>query len=175
MSTYPSLMERLPYLSSESFRLGACQIRLEKAMYISAAISEENLSQAESEIRDVDMAKEMMEQTKNSFPFKRYKKCWFKLTNNHNAFVTATILGTVVFFLYGDKYFKPYFFDQHQHWERFKRKYGRKIGPIVIKEVENFVIVGIQKRDLNFLFVKVATIFEKFLIVANAVFALLVP
>lgn len=33
---------------------------------------------------------------------------------------------------------KRIFFDQHQHWEKFKTKYGRKIRPIVIKEVEKF-------------------------------------
>ncbi|PLT36023.1 hypothetical protein CUU64_00015 [Bacillus sp. V5-8f] len=55
----------IAYVSSERSRLGAYQNRLEKAMAVSA-ISEENLTQAESRIRDVDMAKEMMEQTKNS-------------------------------------------------------------------------------------------------------------
>jgi hypothetical protein len=49
---------------------------------------------------------------------------------------------------------KRLFFDEHQHWESFKRKHGRKIRPIVIKEVENLKIVGIQKRGLS-LYVKV--------------------
>ncbi|WP_071460822.1 flagellinolysin [Bacillus massilinigeriensis] len=53
------------YVSSERSRLGAYQNRLEKAIAVSA-ISEENLTSAESRIRDVDMAKEMMNQTKNS-------------------------------------------------------------------------------------------------------------
>lgn len=46
-------------------RFGALQNRLEHAFSISE-ISGENLSAAESRIRDVDMAREMMEQTKNS-------------------------------------------------------------------------------------------------------------
>lgn len=33
---------------------------------------------------------------------------------------------------------KRIFFDQHQHWNRFKEKYGTRIRPIVIKEVEKF-------------------------------------
>lgn len=53
------------YVSSERAKLGAFQNRLEKAMAISAN-SEENLTSAESRIRDVDMAKEMMSQTKYS-------------------------------------------------------------------------------------------------------------
>lgn len=53
------------YGSSERSRLGAYQNRLEKAISVSA-ITEENLISAESRIRDTDMAKEMMEQTKNS-------------------------------------------------------------------------------------------------------------
>ncbi|MNT40484.1 putative flagellin YvzB [compost metagenome] len=44
---------------------GALQNRLEHSLMI-AASSQENLTSAESRIRDVDMAKEMMEQTKYS-------------------------------------------------------------------------------------------------------------
>ncbi|MGN7175974.1 flagellinolysin [Cytobacillus sp. SAFR-174] len=55
----------ITFVSSERSRLGAYQNRLERALSVSA-ISEENLTAAESRIRDVDMAKEMMNQTKNS-------------------------------------------------------------------------------------------------------------
>lgn len=55
----------ITYVSSERAKLGAYQNRLEKAISVSA-ISEENLTRAESRIRDVDMAKEMMNHTKQS-------------------------------------------------------------------------------------------------------------
>ncbi|MFC7685711.1 flagellinolysin [Ureibacillus sp. GCM10028918] len=55
----------ITYVSSERAKLGAYQNRLEKAMSV-AANSEENLTSAESRIRDVDMANEMMRQTKQS-------------------------------------------------------------------------------------------------------------
>ncbi|TSI04320.1 hypothetical protein FJQ64_15270 [Lysinibacillus sp. BW-2-10] len=53
------------YVSSERAKLGAYQNRLEKAMSVSAT-TEENLTSSESRIRDVDMAKEMMNQTRES-------------------------------------------------------------------------------------------------------------
>ncbi len=53
------------YVSSERSRLGAYQNRLERAMSV-VAISGENLTSAESRIRDVDLAQEMMQQTKGS-------------------------------------------------------------------------------------------------------------
>ncbi|MBU8854050.1 flagellin [Bacillus sp. FJAT-26377] len=52
-------------VSSERGKLGAVQNRLEHTMN-NLSTSSENLTAAESRIRDVDMAKEMMEQTKNS-------------------------------------------------------------------------------------------------------------
>jgi flagellin len=55
----------ISYVSGERSRFGAYQNRLEKAMSVTS-ISEENLTSAESRIRDVDMAKEMMSQTKSS-------------------------------------------------------------------------------------------------------------
>ncbi|MED4454432.1 flagellinolysin [Metabacillus fastidiosus] len=55
----------IQYVSSERARLGALQNRLEKAMAVSA-ISEENLVSAESRIRDVDMAREVMSHTQSS-------------------------------------------------------------------------------------------------------------
>lgn len=33
---------------------------------------------------------------------------------------------------------KRIFFDEHRHWEKFVEKYGARIRPIVIKEVEKF-------------------------------------
>ncbi|WP_339060281.1 transposase zinc-binding domain-containing protein [Tepidibacillus marianensis] len=44
---------------------------------------------------------------------------------------------------------KRIFFDQHQHWEKFKNKYGRKIRPIVIKEVEKFRDCGDFKKGFK--------------------------
>ncbi|WP_399628607.1 flagellin [Sporosarcina sp. SG10008] len=52
-------------VSSERGKLGAVQNRLEHTIN-NLNTSSENLTAAESRIRDVDMAKEMMEQTKNS-------------------------------------------------------------------------------------------------------------
>jgi flagellin len=52
-------------VSTERSKLGAFQNRLEHTIN-NLNTSSENLSSAESRIRDVDMAKEMMDQTKNS-------------------------------------------------------------------------------------------------------------
>lgn len=52
-------------VSSERGKLGAVQNRLDHTIN-NLSTSSENLTAAESRIRDVDMAKEMMEQTKNS-------------------------------------------------------------------------------------------------------------
>ncbi|MFP3845922.1 flagellin N-terminal helical domain-containing protein [Priestia filamentosa] len=52
-------------VSSERSKLGAYQNRLEHSIN-NLNTTSENLTSAESRIRDVDMAKEMMEQTKNS-------------------------------------------------------------------------------------------------------------
>lgn len=52
-------------VSSERSRLGAVQNRLEHTIN-NLGTASENLTAAESRIRDVDMAKEMMEQTKNN-------------------------------------------------------------------------------------------------------------
>ncbi|MCK9858073.1 flagellin [Paenibacillus sp. ATY16] len=52
-------------VSSERSKLGAVQNRLEHTIN-NLGTASENLTAAESRIRDVDMAKEMMEQTKNS-------------------------------------------------------------------------------------------------------------
>jgi hypothetical protein len=62
---------------------------------------------------------------------------------------------------------KRIFFDQHQHWEKFKSKYGRKIRPIVIKEVEKFRDCGNLKKNSNYLYVKPAMMFGKFPIVVK--------
>ncbi|WP_238941934.1 flagellinolysin [Bacillus sp. REN10] len=55
----------IQYVSAQRSKFGAFQNRLEKAISVSA-ISEENLTAAESRIRDTDMAKEMMQQSKHS-------------------------------------------------------------------------------------------------------------
>ncbi|MEW4241133.1 flagellin Hag [Priestia megaterium] len=52
-------------VSSERGKLGSYQNRLEHTIN-NLATSSENLTAAESRVRDVDMAKEMMDQTKNS-------------------------------------------------------------------------------------------------------------
>ncbi|MEW4285741.1 flagellin [Priestia koreensis] len=60
-----SLDTAIKNVSSERAKLGAVQNRLEHTIN-NLNTSSENLTAAESRIRDVDMAKEMMEQTKNS-------------------------------------------------------------------------------------------------------------
>jgi hypothetical protein len=66
---------------------------------------------------------------------------------------------------------KRIFFDQHQHWEKFKTKFGRKIRPIVIKEVEKFRDCRDIRKGFKLLFAKDVTTFERFLIVVRGVFA----
>jgi len=44
---------------------------------------------------------------------------------------------------------KQIFFDNHQHWESFKRKHGNRIRPIVIKEVEKFRDCGNPKNGFK--------------------------
>ncbi|MED4461187.1 flagellin [Metabacillus fastidiosus] len=60
-----SLDKAIKSVSSERAKLGAVQNRLEHTIN-NLNTSSENLTAAESRIRDVDMAKEMMNQTKNS-------------------------------------------------------------------------------------------------------------
>ncbi|RSD25198.1 flagellin Hag [Mesobacillus subterraneus] len=60
-----SLDAAIKEVSSERAMLGANQNRLEHTIN-NLGTSSENLTAAESRVRDVDMAKEMMEQTKNS-------------------------------------------------------------------------------------------------------------
>ncbi|MGG3804438.1 flagellin [Metabacillus fastidiosus] len=60
-----SLDNAIKNVSSERAKLGAVQNRLEHTIN-NLNTSSENLTAAESRIRDVDMAKEMMNQTKNS-------------------------------------------------------------------------------------------------------------
>jgi flagellin len=57
--------EAIEQVSKERSKLGAYQNRLEHTIN-NLSTSSENLTAAESRIRDVDMAKEMMEQSKNS-------------------------------------------------------------------------------------------------------------
>ncbi|SOC34969.1 flagellin N-terminal helical domain-containing protein [Ureibacillus acetophenoni] len=60
-----SINNAIEQVSGERSKLGAYQNRLEHTIN-NLGTSAENLTAAESRIRDVDMAKEMMEQTKNS-------------------------------------------------------------------------------------------------------------
>jgi len=60
-----SINNAIETVSAERSKLGAYQNRLEHTIN-NLGTSSENLTAAESRIRDVDMAKEMMEQTKNS-------------------------------------------------------------------------------------------------------------
>ncbi|MBG9814558.1 flagellin [Bacillus endophyticus] len=60
-----SLKEAITAVSAQRSELGAHQNRLEHSIN-NLNTTSENLTSAESRIRDVDMAKEMMEQTKNS-------------------------------------------------------------------------------------------------------------
>ena len=57
--------EAIKQVSTERSKFGAAQNRLEHTIN-NLSTSSENLTAAESRIRDVDMAKEMMEQTKNA-------------------------------------------------------------------------------------------------------------
>ncbi|MGG1307774.1 transposase, partial [Brevibacillus agri] len=41
------------------------------------------------------------------------------------------------------------FFDENQHWDRFEKKHGRKIRPIVRKEVEKFRNCGNPKNGFK--------------------------
>ncbi|NQX47197.1 flagellin [Paenibacillus tritici] len=64
-SAITNIDKAITTVSSERSKLGAYQNRLEHTIN-NLNTSSENLTAAESRIRDVDMAKEMMEQTKNS-------------------------------------------------------------------------------------------------------------
>ncbi len=44
---------------------------------------------------------------------------------------------------------KRIFFDQHQHWDKFKSKHGSKIRPVVIKEVEKFRDCGDLRKGFK--------------------------
>jgi len=57
--------DAIDYLDSERGRIGSYQNRLEHT-YKSQAVSYENLTEAESHIRDTDMAEEMVDYTKNN-------------------------------------------------------------------------------------------------------------
>ncbi|OMD41433.1 flagellin [Paenibacillus odorifer] len=63
--TITSVNNAIELVSKERSKLGAVQNRLEHTIN-NLGTSSENLTAAESRIRDVDMAKEMMEQTKNN-------------------------------------------------------------------------------------------------------------
>ena len=41
------------------------------------------------------------------------------------------------------------FFDENQNWDEFKGKYGKKIRPIVIKEIEKFRDCGDLKKGFK--------------------------
>ncbi|AIM14931.1 flagellin [Bacillus sp. X1(2014)] len=64
-SAIATIDSAIKLVSDERAQLGAKQNRLEHTIN-NLSTSSENLTAAESRIRDVDMAKEMMEQTKNS-------------------------------------------------------------------------------------------------------------
>jgi len=59
------IAQAIDYVSTERSKLGAWQNRLENALH-NAAIYAENLTAAESRIRDADMAKQLMEWTKQT-------------------------------------------------------------------------------------------------------------
>ncbi|MBS4174159.1 flagellin [Bacillus sp. FJAT-49736] len=64
-SAISALDKAIENVSKQRSKLGAYQNRLEHTIN-NLSTSSENLTAAESRVRDVDMAKEMMEQTKNS-------------------------------------------------------------------------------------------------------------
>ena len=77
-------------VSTERAKLGAYQNRLEHTIN-NLGTTSENLSAAESRIRDVDMAKEMMNQTKTTSWLKLPKRCWHKQTNSHKLFCNCCV------------------------------------------------------------------------------------
>ena len=89
-SAITSLDKAISSVSSERAKLGAVQNRLEHTIN-NLNTSSENLTAAESRVRDVDMAKEMMEQTKTTSLHKLLKLCWLKRTNNHKAFCNCFV------------------------------------------------------------------------------------
>ncbi|OQV42480.1 flagellin, partial [Bacillus velezensis] len=64
-SALTTIKTAIDTVSSERAKLGAVQNRLEHTIN-NLGTSSENLTSAESRIRDVDMASEMMEYTKNN-------------------------------------------------------------------------------------------------------------
>lgn len=46
---------------------------------------------------------------------------------------------------------KTIFFDQHQHWDRFVEKHGKRIRAVVIKEVEKFRKCGDPRSGFSML------------------------
>ena len=70
--------EAINKVSGTRADLGALQNRLEHTVN-NLGVTSENLTAAESRIRDVDMAKEMMEYTKNNISLKLLKQCLHRL------------------------------------------------------------------------------------------------
>ncbi|WP_189017318.1 transposase zinc-binding domain-containing protein [Paenibacillus marchantiophytorum] len=50
------------------------------------------------------------------------------------------------------------FFDENRDWEAFKSKHGKKICPVVLKEIQKCRDCGDPKKGLNCSHVKGATI-----------------
>ena len=83
--------EAISAVSKQRSALGAVQNRLEHTIN-NLGTSAENLTAAESRIRDVDMAKEMMELTKNNIFLKHLKQCLLKQTNSHKAYFNYSLM-----------------------------------------------------------------------------------
>ena len=71
-------------VSTERSKLGAYQNRLEHTIN-NLQVASENLTAAESRIRDVDMAREMMNYTKQQYCCNHRMQCWLKQTWFHKT------------------------------------------------------------------------------------------
>nr|WP_279402067.1 transposase zinc-binding domain-containing protein [Piscibacillus salipiscarius] len=48
-----------------------------------------------------------------------------------------------------DNILRRIFFDKHNHWDRFVNKYGGRVRPIVLKEIEKFRECGNPKNGFK--------------------------
>ena len=72
-------------VSTSRGKLGAIQNRLEHTIN-NLGVTTENITSAESRIRDVDMAKEMMNYTKNSVWFSLHRPCLHRRISSHSLY-----------------------------------------------------------------------------------------
>jgi len=81
-------------VSTERARLGAKQNRLEHTIK-NLDTAAENLQASESRIRDVDMAQEMMNFTKNISSIRLLRQCWLRLTCSAGC---SSVIGLICYY-----------------------------------------------------------------------------